>query len=177
MQLKQLPLIGTIVGIVGIIIAVVVFIGVSVFIYKIFSKSLTPTNGLATAGNDLQNIGKEADAVILEMHETGLTVKEYSEIELLLEVQPEDAQPFQVKITTAIYRLHTHLFQPGAKLKVKYNPNDLSRIDIVSTPVPPPAVGQQQAGDRLKQLEQLRNEGLVTEEEYKLKREEILRGL
>jgi hypothetical protein len=177
MQLKQFPLIGPIIGLVGIIIAVVIFIGVSVFIYKMFFKSLVQTSGLATAGNNLQNSGKEADAIILEMRESGLTVKEYSEVELLLEVHPKDRQPFHVKITTAIYRLHTHLFQPGAKLKVKYDPNDLSNVDIASTPVPPPAIGEKQAGDRLKQLDKLKNEGLVTEEEYKLKREEILREL
>jgi hypothetical protein len=177
MQLKQLPLIGSIIGIVGVIIALVVFIGVSVFIYKMFSRSAAQTNGLAVAGHDSQNTAVEADAVILEMRESGLIVKEYAEVELLLDVRPEHKPPFQVKITTAVYRLHTHWFRPGARLKITYNPNDLSNVDITSGPSPPPETGGKNAEDRLKQLEKLKNKGLVTEEEYQLKREEILRGL
>jgi hypothetical protein len=126
MQLTKLPLIGLIIGFVVLLIAVAVFIGVSIFVYKKAVKPAAQKSGLVTAGNDLLATGEEAQAVILEVRETGLTVKEHSEIELLLEVRPEHGQTFRVRMTRAVYRLNVPLFQPGAKLKVKYDPDDTS---------------------------------------------------
>jgi hypothetical protein len=174
MQLSKLPLIGLIVGLVGALIAVIVVIGVSVLLYKRVFQPVTRTNG-----HDLIAGGREAEALILEARQTGLTVREQTEVELLLKIHPLHQQPFEVRMRSAVYRLDASLYQPGAMLKVKYDPADPSRIQITSTPVPGP-VGSRDSSDssrRLEELERLKDRGLVTEEEYLRKRQEIIKDL
>ncbi len=83
---------------------------------------------------------------------------------------------------SVVYRLNASLYQPGAMLRVKYDPADPSRVQIASAPVPCP-VGPGDSSDssdaygRLEELERLKNKGFVTEDEYLRKREEIIKEL
>lgn len=177
MQFSKLPLIGLIIGLVGVLIALIVVIGVSVLLYKRVFQPVTRTNG-----HDLIVGGREAEALILEARQTGLTVREQTEVELLLKIHPLDRQPFEIRTRSAVYRLDASLYQPGATLKVKYDPADPSRVQITSTPVPGP-IGSRDSSDssdssgRLEKLDRLKNKGLVTEEEYLRKRQEIIKDL
>jgi hypothetical protein len=170
MQWSKLPLI----GLVGVLIGVIVVIGVSVLLYKTVFRPVTRTNGHALIAG-----GQEAEALILEARQTGLTVREHTEVELLLKVRPLHQQPFEVRMRSAVYRLDASLYQPGAMLRVKFDPAHPSRVQITSAPVPGP-VGPGDSSDssgRLEQLERLKDKGLVTEEEYLRKRQEIIKEL
>jgi len=176
MASSKLPIIGLILGSAGIIIAVAIFIGISVFVYKKLVKPALQSNLAVEAEENQESNHLEADAVILEMRETGLTVKEYSEIELILEVRPKDEAPFQVRITQAVYRFNVQNYGPGAKLQVRYDPNNLNQFKIVSEPTEN-ASDEKSIEHRLNQLEKLKEKGVINDQEYQHRREEILNDL
>jgi hypothetical protein len=120
--------------------------------------------------------GKIARATILKSKETGLTVEEHTELELLLKVHPEQEPPFQVRLTTAVYRLNAQKYRPGATLKVKYYPGEPSRLELLTTPEGSSSKAADPA-ERLKQLKKLRDQGLITEEDYHRKKQQILDNL
>ncbi len=70
-----------------------------------------------------------------------------------------------------VSRLVVGQVQPGAVLQVKYDPQDRRRVVVLpgeEVKRPP------RAAERLAELEELRQKGFVTEEEYQRKRQEIL---
>ncbi len=176
MASSKLPIIGIILGGAGFIIAIAAFIAVSVFVYKKLVKPAIPDNRTVVAEDNQGTDLRKATAVVLEMRETGLTVREHSEIELILEVQPEGEPPFQINITRAVYRLDVPNYQPGAKLQVRYNPDDLNEFSLVSTPTKK-ASAEKSVEDRLNQLEKLKEKGIINDSEYHRKRKDILGGL
>jgi hypothetical protein len=172
----KLPMIGPIVGSAVIIIALACVITISIFVYKKAVKPGFMGNPTVAADATTDFGSREADAVILEMRETGVTVKEYAEIELILEVRPEGEAPFRVKIAQAVYRFSVKNYQAGSRLKVRYDPKNLKRFTIVSAPAEKESA-EKTIEHRLKKLEQLKEKGLVDEAEYQQKREEILNEL
>ena len=74
--------------------------------------------------------GESAAAVILELHDTGVTVNDHPQVELVLDVLPANRSPFRATARTLISRLHTSQVQPGMQVLVKYDPNDLSRVAL-----------------------------------------------
>ncbi len=176
-------------GIVAGILAIFISLGVYFLVYKKVAKSGEAKAIMSTAMKTYQNakraasdekrlyaIGQDAEATILKVHETGFATKEYTQLELLLKVMPTDGKPFQVKRTEMISISHAFLFQPGAKLKVKYDPAKPGQIALVSSPVPASA-GSKKPTQRIEELEKLRKKGLINQDEYKKKREEILNSL
>ena len=112
----------------------------------------------------------------MEVHDAGFATKRYTQLELVLDVRPEGGKAFRVKTKKMISQSHVFLFQPGAKLKVKYDPALPGQIALVSSPVPAP-VEPKNPSKRLEELEKMREKGLISEDEYKRKREEILNSL
>ncbi|MBW2093729.1 MAG: SHOCT domain-containing protein [Deltaproteobacteria bacterium] len=181
--------VGIIAGIVAIVIGIVVLVGVYFFVYKRVVQS-GERHGIVSSGvkayknakqaaeseKRLYATGRDAEAVILEVHDTDFATKRYTELELLLEVRPENENAFRVRTRKMISQSHTSLFQPGAKLKVKYDPAHPEQIALVSSPVPGSAE-QKDATHRLEELKTLRERGLISDDEYKKKRQEILNNL
>jgi uncharacterized membrane protein len=181
--------IGIIAGIVGLLVGIAVLVGVYFLVYK---KVVQPvqTSGAANsaveayknakqeAANEerLYATGQDAEATILEVRDAGFATKRYTQLELLLDVRPEGGKAFRVRTKKMISQSHIFLFQPGAKLKVKYDPAHPGEIALVSSPVPASAEPKN-SSKRLEDLEKLREKGLISEDEYKRKREEILNSL
>jgi hypothetical protein len=74
--------------------------------------------------------GLPAQATILEVRDTGVTVNNDPQIKLILQVNPQTGMPYQVEVKLLISRLETYKFQPGMVLPVKYDPNDTSKVAI-----------------------------------------------
>ncbi len=80
----------------------------------------------------LLQTGELAAAVIVELRDTGVTVNQQPQIELVLDVLPPNRPPFRATTRTLISRLQTSQVQPGMQVLVKYNPLDLSNVALVT---------------------------------------------
>jgi hypothetical protein len=119
--------------------------------------------------------GVTAPARILKVWDTGTTINDDPQIGLLLEVTPSMSASFQAEAKTLISRLNAALVQPGITAKVVYDPEKPKRIQVLEVDVEAPASSNAVA--RMEELEQLRSRHLVTEEEYQVKRKQILANL
>jgi hypothetical protein len=78
---------------------------------------------------DLQRVGVPAQAEILSIGESGLTVNENPVITLEVEVRPPDRLPYRATIKRLlISRLEVPQFQPGTIIPVRFDPRDPSRV-------------------------------------------------
>jgi Protein of unknown function (DUF3592) len=110
------PLIGTI----------FVLIFVAVF-YFAFRAALGPM----AKREKLRKSGAQAEATILEVTDTGMTINEiYPVIKLRLEVRPPNGQPYQVETKELINRMDIPQFQPGAVVPVMYDPKDPKKVSV-----------------------------------------------
>jgi hypothetical protein len=80
--------------------------------------------------NKLLKTGVPAQATILQVSDTGVTVNNSPQIKLLLQVNPPTGMPYQVETKVLISRLQTHAYQPGMVVPVKIDPNDKDKIAI-----------------------------------------------
>jgi hypothetical protein len=119
--------------------------------------------------------GITADAEVLDVRDTGTTINGDPQVALQLEVRPAMEATFQVEYKTLVSRLEVGQYRPGCKAVVLYDPANpkrilLQSIDLSATP-------ENATETRLAGLNQLREKGLITAEEYQRKREEIIKDL
>jgi Protein of unknown function (DUF3592) len=82
--------------------------------------------------NILLQKGVAAEARILEVQDTGLTVNErYPMIKLRLQVMPGEGEPYEAKIRMLINRMEIPTFQAGKMVAVKYDPANPQNVAIV----------------------------------------------
>jgi len=80
---------------------------------------------------DLQRVGLPAQAEIVSIGETGLTVNDDPVITLGVEVRPADRPPYQATIKRLLVsRLEIPQFQPGKVIPVRFDPKDPSRVSF-----------------------------------------------
>jgi hypothetical protein len=75
-------------------------------------------------------VGVPAEATVVQIWDTGVTVNEDPVVGFLLEVHPDGAAPFQAKTKARISRLAIPRVQPGSRLRVLYDPKDESRVAL-----------------------------------------------
>ena len=119
--------------------------------------------------------GVAAPARVLEVRDTGVSVNDNPQVALLVEVIPPTGTPFKTEVKTLVSRLDTALVQPGIEIEVIYDPAKPSRIQVVNMDLKP--IELNSAESRLKELNRLYDQGLITGEEFRAKREEILKEL
>ena len=83
--------------------------------------------------------------------------------------------PIQVQGKTIVSRLNAALVQPGVTAEIKYDPANPSRLRVLKINAESSAT--EDTSSRLEELEELRQKNLITELEYRQKREEILKSL
>ena len=66
--------------------------------------------------------GLPAQATVLEVSDTGTTINDDPVVRLLLEVEPPNQPSFQAETERLISRLEIAQVQPGAIVRVKYDP-------------------------------------------------------
>jgi hypothetical protein len=75
-------------------------------------------------------VGVPAEATVVQIWDTGVTVNKDPVVGFLLEVHPDGAAAFQAKTKARISRLAIPRVQPGARLRVLYDPKDESRVAL-----------------------------------------------
>ncbi len=119
--------------------------------------------------------GERAKATILKVWDTGTTINDDPQIGLLLEAKTKEGMNFQVETKTIVSRLSAALVQPGITADIIYDPQNTKRIQVVGIE----AISNDGSSieGRLTQILELRDKGLLTEEEYKKKRGEIIKSI
>jgi hypothetical protein len=74
--------------------------------------------------------GESATATIVELRDTGTTVNDNPQVELVLDVLPAGRPPFRATARTLISRLQTSQVQPGMQVLVKFDPSDTSKVAL-----------------------------------------------
>lgn len=72
--------------------------------------------------------GLPATATVIKIWETGVKVNNNPVVGFLLEVHAEGMEPYQAETKALISILNIPQIQPGAVLKVKYDPEDPNRV-------------------------------------------------
>jgi len=120
--------------------------------------------------------GIDGEAKVLKVWDTGVSINDNPQVGLLLELTPPGGVPVQVEAKQVVSRLSVAHVQPGVKALIYYDPANLKHIEVKSFEVPAENVpGSTEA--RLRELDSLREKGLITQMEYERKREEIIKGL
>jgi hypothetical protein len=124
--------------------------------------------------------GVDAQAKILKVWDTGMTINDNPQIGLLLEVSPPGGSLFQVEAKTLVSRLQVANVQPGLTAEVRYDPEKPTRIRVLTVNAEGASAAtaaSSATAARLQELDALRDKGLITMEEYRRKREDILKAL
>jgi hypothetical protein len=119
--------------------------------------------------------GVTAPAKVLSVSDTGVSVNDNPQVKLLLEVKPRDRAAFQAETKMLVSRLNVSLVQPGISADVIFDPANPVHVQVTNLDLKPVALND--AESRLRELDRLYEDRLITSEEYRIKREEIIRGL
>lgn len=149
----------------GVIAAPIVLIIVSLVMVSSF-RTLMP--------GKIKN-GITAPARVLQVRDTGVSVNDNPQVALLVEVTPPGKAPFQAEVKTLVSRLNAALVQPGIDVEVVFDPQNPKRIQVHEMQLGTSPLTD--AGSRLRELDRLYEQRLITSEEYRAKREEIIKGL
>lgn len=119
--------------------------------------------------------GVNTEARVLKVWDTGTTINDDPEVGFVLEFASADGTLFQVETKTVVSRLKAALVQPGITAQVRYDPQKPRRLRILALQLPDAT--ERTAAARMQELQELLDKGLITGDEYRQKREEILRAL
>ena len=78
----------------------------------------------------LQKVGLPGKAVIMEVHDTGVTVNNNPQVKLILEVKNNFGQKYTTICRTLVSRLQPWIFQPGMEVAVKIDPKNEKNVII-----------------------------------------------
>lgn len=119
--------------------------------------------------------GITAQARVMKVRDTGVSINDNPQVGLLLHVTPSMSAAFDVEAKTIVSRLNAALVQPGITADIKYDPQNPKRLQILNLNVE--EIGSGSAESRLEELKTLLDRRLITEDEYNKKREQIIKAL
>ena len=117
----------------GCLISLVAIGGTGFLMYKAFGSTF---KGMASNRNVMQT-GVSAPAVILSVQDTGVTMNENPQARIRLRVMPMGGDAFEAEVTQIIGRFQVAMLVPNASVMVKFDPNDKTKVAIVSFGAPP----------------------------------------
>jgi hypothetical protein len=82
----------------------------------------------------IRAVGVPAEATIVQIWDTGVTVNNDPVVGFLLEVHPDSQAAFQAKTKALVSRLAVPRVQPGARLRVFFDPKDTTRVAVDRIP-------------------------------------------
>ena len=118
-QLNTLIAISTIAPIA---ITIVVLMFVFLVLRKVFS-GISQNKALLTSG-------EPAQATVLQLWDTGVSLNDNPQVGLLLEVRPQHRPAYQVQTKSFISRLKVSQVQTGAVVAVKVDPTDPAKVAL-----------------------------------------------
>jgi hypothetical protein len=119
--------------------------------------------------------GVTAQARVVKVWDTGVSINDNPQVGLLLEVSPPGGATFQAEAKSMVSRLNAALVQPGITAEVKYDPEKPQRLQVLALNIQ--SATSSNATARMEELNDLYDKRLITREEYHQKREEILKAL
>ena len=82
--------------------------------------------------NRLRRRGQAAEAIILEVSETGITVQgNYPLAKLRLRVEPAGGEPYEVTTKCLVNRFEIPAYQPGRRISVLVDPKDRRKVAVM----------------------------------------------
>lgn len=118
-------------------------LGLSAVVIGVFVFAFGRVFGPVARQQALQRTGIAAEATVIGLKETGLTVNRiYPVVKIQLRVRPSGGQPYQAEVKTVIGRLDIPQIQPGTTVKVIYDPSNPSDVALA-----PPADATFTSGD------------------------------
>jgi hypothetical protein len=95
-----------------------------------FNGMIEEATGMQEAAA-LQASGLAATAQVLSVWDTGTTINENPVIGLVVQVRPENREPYEATIKKSVVsRLDLAKFQPGMIIPVRVDPKDPSRVAV-----------------------------------------------
>ena len=82
---------------------------------------------------EILKTGLPAAAEILSIKDTGNRYNDQPEVTLKLKVTPPDETSYETHVTMYISQVYIPQFQPGKKLKVRYDANNKSKVAVEET--------------------------------------------
>ncbi len=118
---------GSILFVILIIGGIVVSMAFTLFLIVIIRK--WAKNAFGPNQKVLQE-GVPANATILKIWDTGVTLNDNPQVGMLLEVQAQDREPFRVEMKSIISRIMIAQIQPGRVVPVRYDPENPSQVAL-----------------------------------------------
>lgn len=78
----------------------------------------------------IRRVGQSAEALVLSIRDTGMTVNDNPIVAFRLEVRPPTGQPYEVETRGLVGRLDVPQVQPGAVLPVAIDPKDPLKVAL-----------------------------------------------
>ncbi len=105
---------------------------VTVVVAVVITVLVRNLSGNSAADKAIKQNGQTAQAVILSIWDTGVTINNNPRIGIKLEVRPPNGAPFQAEVKQVISFLETSQYQPGQMLEVKYAPANPQKVVITA---------------------------------------------
>jgi hypothetical protein len=86
------------------------------------------------AARQIRAVGVPAEATVVQIWDTGVTVNNDPVVGFLLDVHPEQQAAFQARTKALVSRLAVPRVQPGARLRVFFDPKDTTRVAVDRIP-------------------------------------------
>ncbi len=86
---------------------------------------------IRSAGKRLQQKGVEAEAVLLNMQQTGVYVNDLPQVILQMQVQPKTGRNFVTETETLLSFKELTEMHIGHLIHVKYNPSNIKEVMLV----------------------------------------------
>jgi hypothetical protein len=99
---------------------------VLIFVFLVFRKVF---GGIAQ-NNALLTSGEPAQATVLQLWDTGVSLNDNPQVGLLLEVRPHNRPAYQVQTKSFISRLNVSQVQTGAVVAVKVDPTNPAKVAL-----------------------------------------------
>lgn len=78
----------------------------------------------------IRRVGQAAEALVLDIADTGITVNNDPVVAFVLEVRPVTGKPYQARTRGLVGRLDVPQVQPGAVLPVAIDPSDPQKVAL-----------------------------------------------
>lgn len=106
---------------------------VVVIIAVVFGLVFLPMIRGSMRSSKLMQTGVSAQAQILKVWQTGMSVNDQPQLGMLLQVQPTDGTPpFQAEAKKVVPLVQIPQFQPGGMLEVKYDPANPKEVALAA---------------------------------------------
>jgi len=144
----------------------------------------------------LRQTGTPGTATVLEMTQTGVYINENPQVKLKMRIEASGIAPYELEKRVTVPMIALGVLGSGRPLTVHVDPNDHNNVAIdwstaagAAAPVPagtgsaqPAAAGggdheDRSGAERLMDLQQMRDKGLITEKEFEENKTRILKDL